>query len=66
MKNGNQMMKELQNRKKSLIQQLKELNKKEQDKMVSEEEYLHEKMEIERELVEIMDRLTQLNYIFKK
>jgi restriction endonuclease S subunit len=59
-------MKELQNRKKSLIQQLKELNKKEQDKMVSEEEYLHEKMEIERELVEIMDRLTQLNYIFKK
>lgn len=60
------MMKELQNRKKSLIQQLKELNKKEQDKMVSEEEYFHEKMEIERELVEIMDRLTQLNYIFKK
>jgi len=59
------MVQELQNRKKTLIRHLKELSKKENNEEMTEVEY-DEKKEIERELVEIMDRLTQLNYIFKK
>lgn len=65
MKNEKQMVQELQNRKKTLIRHLKELSKKENNEEMTEVEY-DEKKEIERELVEIMDRLTQLNYIFKK
>ncbi|NVM53515.1 MAG: hypothetical protein HWN66_07400 [Candidatus Helarchaeota archaeon] len=65
MKNGKQIIQQLQSRKKILIQQMKDLNREESDKKISKEEYEQKKYEIERELVEIMDRLTQLAYISK-
>ena len=66
MKNEQQMTQELQKRKQILIQKLKELNAKESGGEPDIDAYDQEKSEIERELVEIMDRLTQLNYILKK
>ena len=60
------MIQDFQSRKQDLIEQLKELNKKEAENIVSTEDYHHKKREIERELVEIMDRLTQLGYLLKK
>ena len=59
------MVKELQARKKILVQQLKELNKQKDENLVNEDVYIQKKNEIERELVEIMDRLTQLAYLLK-
>ncbi len=60
------MMKQLNNRKQFLVQQLKALNTEKENNHLSEEEYEYKKNQIERELVEIMDRLTQLNFIFKQ
>lgn len=65
LKNGTKIVNELNSRKKILIQQLKELNKEENTASMSKEEYEHKKREIESELIEIMDRLTQLAYILK-
>ena len=59
------MIQDFQSRKQNLIEQLKELNKKEAEKKISTEDYYKKKREIERELVEIMDRLTQLGYLLK-
>ena len=66
MKTERQMIEELQKRKQALIQRLKELNAKYPVEETETDSYNPEKNEIERELVEIMDRLTQLNYLFKK
>ncbi|NVM29468.1 MAG: hypothetical protein HWN65_11565 [Candidatus Helarchaeota archaeon] len=66
MKNGKQMLQELKSRKQILVEQLKELSKRESSNTTSSEELTLKKREIERELVEIMDRLTQLSYILKK
>lgn len=66
MTNEKQMMKQLNNRKQFLVQQLKALNTEKENNHLSEEEYEYKKNQIERELVEIMDRLTQLNFIFKQ
>ncbi len=66
MKNEQQMKQELQKRKQALIQRLKELNAKGPADEPETDGYDQEKNEIERELVEIMDRLTQLNYLLKK
>ena len=60
------MIQTLQKRKQELVLKLKELNAKQFEDDTITDEYEQEKNEIERELVEIMDRLTQLNYIFKK
>lgn len=66
MKNERQMIQELQKRKQALIQELKELNAKDSADETETDRYNSKKNEIERELVEIMDRLTQLNYLLKK
>ncbi|MDD1776551.1 MAG: hypothetical protein LUQ65_00145 [Candidatus Helarchaeota archaeon] len=66
MQNGKRMMLELQKRKLALIKQLKELNAKYPADETETDNYNPEKNQIERELVEIMDRLTQLNYLLKK
>lgn len=60
------MLQELKSRKQILVEQLKELSKRESSNTTSSEELTLKKREIERELVEIMDRLTQLSYILKK
>ena len=59
------MMGQLNKRKQLLIKQLKDLNSKAEKKEVSIEEYEPKKREIERELIEIMDRLTQLKFLLK-
>jgi chromosome segregation ATPase len=64
-KKGKKMMGTLDKRKQALIEQLKELNLKVEKNEISLEEYEPKKREIERELVEIMDRLTQLNFLLK-
>jgi hypothetical protein len=64
--NSKQMMQELQKRKLALIKRLKELNAKGPTEQTETDSYDQEKNEIERELVEIMDRLIQLNYILQK
>ena len=65
-KNEKQMLKELESRKKSLVKQLKRLNKQNPDVELSVEDLNEKKRKTERELVEVMDRLTQLNYLLKK
>ena len=65
MENGKKMVRELQTRKDALVKQLKELNNEMENKNIDIEEYNHKKREIERELVEIMDRLTQLGFLIK-
>ena len=60
------MLKELESRKKNLVDQLKKLNKQNSDVELSVEDLNEKKRKIERELVEVMDRLTQLNYLLKK
>jgi chromosome segregation ATPase len=64
-KKGKKMIGTLDKRKKALIEQLRELNSKVEKNEISIEEYEPKKREIERELVEIMDRLTQLNFLLK-
>ena len=59
------MVKELESRKNDLVDQLKTLNQKETElKNLSDTDFKR-KREIERELVEIMDRLTQLSFLLK-
>ncbi len=65
MKNEKKMIGTLEKRKQTLISQIKDLNSKVKKDEISLEEYEPKKREIERELVEIMDRLTQLNFLLK-
>lgn len=60
------MMRDLQERKQELVLKLKELNSREPVDESGIDENEQEKSEIERELVEIMDRLTQLNYVYNQ
>ena len=56
----------MESRNKNLVEQLKRLNKQNFDVELSVEDLNEKKRKIERELVEVMDRLTQLNYLLKK
>lgn len=60
------MLLELKSRKKKLLEELKTLNQQHLDSETNTEDLQEKKRRIERELVEIMDRLTQLNYLMKK
>ncbi|MHA1265629.1 MAG: hypothetical protein ACTSRS_10375 [Candidatus Helarchaeota archaeon] len=62
MKNGKKMIQELEARKNVLVQQLKELQQNEASLTPEEQK---QKTKMERELVEIMDRLTQLSFLLK-
>lgn len=62
-KDEKQILQELQQRKTTLIQQIKNLDKEKEKGNINPEEYKNKKREIERELVEIMDRLTQLAFL---
>jgi len=62
-KDEKQILQELQQRKTTLIQQIKNLDKEKEEGNINPEEYKNKKREIERELVEIMDRLTQLAFL---
>ncbi len=59
-------MQELESRKEQLLLQLKKLLVTESRNETSDRDIAQKKNEIERELVEIMDRLTQLSYLLKK
>jgi len=61
-KNGKKMIQELEARKNVLVQQLKELQQNEASLTPEEQK---QKTKMERELVEIMDRLTQLSFLLK-
>ena len=65
MDDGKKMVRELQARKNTLVKQIKELHKEFENKRIDIEEYNHKWRELERELVEIMDRLTQLGFLLK-
>ena len=55
--------KSLNKRKDELVKEIKKLDKLKEKGEISEEEYQEKRYVIERELVEIMDRLTQLGFL---
>ncbi|TFG04813.1 MAG: hypothetical protein EU536_03710 [Promethearchaeota archaeon] len=64
MKDAKQLIHELESRKDTLVQELKVLNEKESQSELNTQDS-HQKYIIERELVEIMDRLTQYKFLMK-
>jgi len=62
-KDPKEALKALEKRQKELIRELEELIKKKERKEISEEEFHAQKTRLEREYVEVMDRLVQLRFI---
>jgi|GEM_PF-761592 len=56
-------LKALEKRQKELVKELEELIKKRERGEISEEEFNAQKVKIEREYIEVMDRLAQLRFI---
>ena len=56
-------MRELQKKKEQLEREMEELIKLKKEGKISEEEFEKRKKKIEREYVEVMDRLVQMRYI---
>ncbi|MHA1275892.1 MAG: hypothetical protein ACTSQI_05240 [Candidatus Helarchaeota archaeon] len=65
MKKGTKRIEEFEERKQVLLDQMKELKSLIAQDKISEADYKRKSREIERELVEIMDRLTQLKFILQ-
>lgn len=57
------VMKELQKKKEELEKEMERLLKLKKEGKISEEEFEKRKKKIEREFVEVMDRLVQMRYI---
>ena len=57
------IMKELQKKKEELEKEMEKLLKLKKEGKISEEEFEKRKKKIEREFVEVMDRLVQMRYI---
>ncbi len=62
-KDPKEALKALEKRQKELIKELEELIKKRESGEISEEEFHVQKTKLEREYVEVMDRLAQLRFI---
>ncbi|HDJ89442.1 MAG TPA: hypothetical protein ENG40_01950 [Thermoprotei archaeon] len=62
-KDAHSYLKMLIKKKKELEKRMEDLNKKKEKKQITEDEYLKEKKKIEREYIEVMDRLVQMKYI---
>ncbi|MCC6064435.1 MAG: hypothetical protein LM576_00495 [Thermofilum sp.] len=62
-KDPKEALKALEKRQKELVKELEELIKKRERGEISEEEFYAQKTRLEREYVEVMDRLTQLRFI---
>ena len=62
-KDPKEALKALEKRQKELVKELEELIKKRERGEISEEEFSAQKTRLEREYVEVMDRLTQLRFI---
>ncbi len=56
-------VKQLERERDSLLKELKDLDRRLKEGEISEEEYKEKRHTIERELVEIMDRLIQMGFI---
>lgn len=63
MKDAQEYLKELLRKKEELEKEMEILNKKKNKKQITDEEYQKEKKKIEREFIEVMDRLAQMRYI---
>ena len=63
MKDAQEYLKELLRKKEELEKKMEILNKKKNKKQITDEEYQKEKKKIEREFIEVMDRLAQMKYI---
>ncbi len=63
MKDAQEYLKELLRKKEELEKEMEILNKKKNKKQITDEEYQKEKKKIEREFIEVMDRLAQMKYI---
>jgi len=55
-------IKSLERRKKELEDEFESLENKHKERKISEEDYSKEKKKIEREFIEVMDRLTQYRF----
>jgi len=63
MKDAQEYLKELLRKKEELEKEMEILNKKKNKKQITDEEYQKERKKIEREFIEVMDRLAQMRYI---
>ena len=63
MKDAQEYLKELLRKKEELEKEMEILNKKKNKKQITDEEYQKERKKIEREFIEVMDRLAQMKYI---
>lgn len=63
MKDAQEYLKELLRKKEELEKRMEILNKKKNKKQITDEEYQKERKKIEREFIEVMDRLAQMRYI---
>ncbi|MEM2904849.1 MAG: hypothetical protein QW057_04870 [Candidatus Bathyarchaeia archaeon] len=55
--------KELETRRDELVEQLKQLRRRHERKEITDQEYEDKQYVIEREIVEVMDRLVQMRYL---
>lgn len=58
-----QKLKELEKRRDELLKELKELKRRFENKELSQEEYEIKRHGLEREIVEVMDRLVQIQFL---
>ncbi|MEM3692484.1 MAG: hypothetical protein QXI39_00470 [Candidatus Bathyarchaeia archaeon] len=58
-----QKLKELEKRRDELLKELKELKRRFENKELSQEEYEVKRHGVEREIVEVMDRLVQIQFL---
>ena len=56
-------MKALEKRRKELVEELEQLVEKRKRGEIGEEEFAERKSQLEREFIEVMDRLAQLRFI---
>ncbi|MDW8003647.1 MAG: hypothetical protein RMI04_02380 [Thermofilaceae archaeon] len=62
-KDPKEALKALEKRQKELVKEMDELVKKKERGEISEEEFGEKRTRIEREFIEVMDRITQLRFI---
>jgi len=55
--------KELETRRDELVNELKDLSRRFDRKEITDDEYANRRHEIERHIVEVMDRLAQMRYL---
>ncbi|MGC8601923.1 MAG: hypothetical protein ACP5GO_06215 [Thermoprotei archaeon] len=58
-----EMLNELNRRREELTQKLEELQRQHEKGLISDEEYANESKKIQRELVEVMDRIVQMEFL---